>query len=95
VIQTNSLKRTLQYVVPVFAVFLIMSAASLGQAGGGSMVGTVHDPAGAVVPNAAVTITNIDTGTNYPVSTNGDGRFLYPQLPFGNYKVSVAAPGFK
>ena len=94
-IKTNSLKRTLQYIVPVFAVFLIMSPASWGQAGGGSMVGTVHDPAGAVVPNAPVTITNIDTGTNYPVSTNGDGRFLYPQLPVGNYKVTVAAPGFK
>ena len=29
------------------------------------------------------------------MTTNGDGRFLYPQLPVGNYKVTVAAPGFK
>jgi hypothetical protein len=65
------------------------------QAGGGSMVGTVHDPAGAVVPNAAVTITNTNTNSTYPVATNGDGRFLYPQLPVGTYKLSVTAPGFK
>ena len=59
------------------------------------MVGTVHDPAGAVVPNASVTITNTDTNSTYPATTNGDGRFLYPQLPVGTYKVTVAAPGFK
>ena len=88
--------RGMRYLLPVFALFLAMSTASMwAQAGGGSMVGTVHDPAGAVVPNAAVTITNTDTNTTYPVTTNADGRFLYPQLPVGNYKVSVAAPGFK
>ncbi len=94
-IETNSLKRTLRYIVPVFAVFLIVSAASWGQAGGGSMAGTVHDPAGAVVPNAPVVITNTDTGTTYPVATNSEGRFFYPQLPVGNYKVTVSAAGFK
>ena len=94
-IETNRFKRTLQYIVPVFAVFLATSTAMWAQAGGGSMVGTVHDPAGAVVPNASVTITNTDTNSTYPVATNGDGRFLYPQLPVGNYKVTVSAPGFK
>ena len=94
-IETNRLKKALQQLLPVFAVFLATSASMWAQAGGGSMVGTVHDPAGAVVPNAAVTITNSDTNTTYPVVTNGDGRFLYPQLPVGTYKVSVTAPGFK
>src|ERR1700689_3580466 len=88
--------RSMRYLLPVFALFLAMSTTAMwAQAGGGSMVGTVHDPAGAVVPNATVTITNTDTNSNYPVSTNGDGRFLYPQLPVGNYKVTVSAPGFK
>src|ERR1700759_2491715 len=95
VIETNRLKKALQHLLPVFAVFLATSAAMWAQAGGGSMVGTVHDPAGAFVPNAAVTITNSNTNTTYPVVTNADGRFLYPQLPVGTYKVSVAAPGFK
>jgi hypothetical protein len=95
VIETNSFKKALQHLLPVFAVFLATSSAMWAQAGGGSMVGTVHDPAGAVVPNAAVTITNTNTNSTYPVATNGDGRFLYPQLPVGTYKVSVTAPGFK
>ena len=57
-IETNKFKKALQHLLPVFAVFLATSTAMWAQAGGGSMVGTVHDPAGAVVPNAAVTITN-------------------------------------
>jgi hypothetical protein len=84
---------SMRHLLPVFALFLAMSTTAMwAQAGGGSMVGTVHDPAGAVVPSAAVTITNTDTNSTYPVTTNGDGRFLYPQLPFGSYKVTVSAP---
>jgi Carboxypeptidase regulatory-like domain/TonB dependent receptor len=93
---TSNNHRNMRYLLPVFALFLAMSTATMwAQAGGGSMVGTVRDPAGAVVPNATVTITNTDTNTNYPVATNSDGRFLYPQLPVGTYKVTVSAPGFK
>jgi hypothetical protein len=95
-VHSSNNHKSMRYLLPVFALFLAMSTtATWAQAGGGSMVGTVHDPAGAVVPNATVTITNTDTNSNYPVTTNGDGRFLYPQLPVGTYKVAVAAPGFK
>ena len=94
-IDTNKLKKSLQYLLPVFALFLAMSAAAWAQAGGGAIAGTVHDPAGAVVPNAAVTITNMDTNATFSVTTNDDGRFSYPALTLGNYKVSVSAPGFK
>jgi Carboxypeptidase regulatory-like domain/TonB dependent receptor len=95
VININRLKSALQYLLPVFVLFLATSAAMWAQAGGGAIAGTVHDPAGAVIPNAAVTITNIDTNTNFSVTTNGDGRFSYPSLTLGNYKISVTAPGFK
>jgi Carboxypeptidase regulatory-like domain/TonB dependent receptor len=95
VIDTNKLKKALQYLLPVFALFLAMSATMWAQAGGGAIAGTVHDPVGAVVPNAAVTITNIDTNATFSVTTNADGRFSYPALTLGNYKVSVTAPGFK
>jgi hypothetical protein len=91
VIMTNSLKRALQYILPVFALLLTTSAAIWAQAGGGAIAGTVHDPAGAVIPNAAVTITNTDTNTAFSVTTNGDGRFSYPALTLGNYKVSVTS----
>ncbi len=57
--------------------------------------GTVTDPSGAVVPNAAVTATNTATGVKYPTKTNASGDYFFPQLPVGTYSISVSAPGFK
>ena len=50
---------------PTFKVF--------GQAESGTVVGTVTDPAGAVTPNATVTITNVATGLNRAVSERFPG----------------------
>jgi hypothetical protein len=96
VIKIDSLHKTnMRYIITVFALVLVMPGALWGQAGGGAISGTVHDPVGAVVPNASVTITNTDTNTTYSATTNADGRFIYPALTLGNYQVSVSAPGFK
>ncbi len=57
--------------------------------------GTVTDPAGAVVANANVTATNEATGVKYTTTSQGDGGYLFPQLPIGTYTVTVTAPGFK
>jgi hypothetical protein len=54
--------------------------------------GTVTDPSGAVVPNAAVTATNLATGVKYPTKTLNSGDYLFPQLPVGTYSITVAAP---
>lgn len=50
-----------------------VSATALGQAVFGSIVGTVTDPTGAVVPNARVTITNVNQGVNFSTVTNDSG----------------------
>src|SRR5580698_3154368 len=57
--------------------------------------GTVTDPAGAVIGNAAIVATNEATGVKYTTVSQGDGAYLFPQLPIGTYTVKVAAPGFK
>ncbi|MEA2541989.1 MAG: hypothetical protein QOH35_3355 [Acidobacteriaceae bacterium] len=61
----------------------------------GSSVGTITDSSGAVVPGAAVTLTNIDTGDRRTATTNAGGDYQFVNLPPGNYKVDVAATGFK
>src|SRR5580700_6837764 len=61
----------------------------------GSSVGTISDNSGAVVPGAAVTLTNIDTGDRRTATTNAGGDYQFVNLPPGNYKVDVAATGFK
>jgi len=60
----------------------------------GTITGTVTDLTGAVIPGAAVTITNVGTGVAIPVTTNGSGEFSQPGLNVGNYSVSVLMAGF-
>ena len=62
---------------------------------GGSITGTVTDPAGAVVPSAPVEAKNSGTGIVYRGASSGTGNYTLSQLPVGTYEISVSAPGFK
>ena len=61
----------------------------------GTIRGTITDANGAVLPNAAVRITDQATGISRDVTTNGEGNFEAVALKPGTYKVSVSANGFK
>ncbi len=61
----------------------------------GSIVGTVTDKSGSVVPNAAVTVTNVDTGATSKTTTDTSGNYVVTPLPVGHYSVTVEAQGFK
>ncbi len=65
------------------------------QAVNGTIVGTVTDPLGAVIPNAQVTITLTGQDAVHNSVTNESGNFTEPNLPPGVYTVTVIAPGFK
>jgi hypothetical protein len=56
--------------------------------------GTITDPSGAVVPNAQVTATNIDTGVVTTRTTSSAGDYIFQKLPIGAYSISVSVPGF-
>jgi hypothetical protein len=60
-----------------------------------SIRGVVTDPAGAAVPNAMITATNIDTGIVTKTTSSGAGNYVFPQLAIGNYRVSATGPNFK
>jgi hypothetical protein len=61
----------------------------------GDVVGVVTDPAGALVPNAKVTITSKETGETRTVNTDAEGRFALNQLKIGLYEIRAEAPGFR
>jgi Carboxypeptidase regulatory-like domain len=61
----------------------------------GSIVGTLTDETGAVVPNAVVTMTNTSTGLSRQATTDAAGYYSIPNLQEGRYELSVSASGFK
>lgn len=80
----------------VFATMLavVLASAAFAQATSGNITGTVVDSSGAPLPNAKITITDLDRGTSYSVQTNGDGNFSQTHLLAGHYKVTVESTGF-
>jgi hypothetical protein len=60
-----------------------------------AIVGQVNDVSGAGVPEAAVTVTNKETGLKRTARTDESGRFNFPQLKPGKYSVKVEAQGFE
>ena len=61
----------------------------------GDIRGTVTDPSGAVIPNATVSVLNVDTGVSKDFATNQDGLYDTSSIVTGNYKVTFTAPGFQ
>jgi hypothetical protein len=73
---------------------LLSSVSLLGQANTGTIVGTVHDTSGAVLPGVSVTIRNEGTNIGRDVVSSASGDYSAPLLPPGNYEVSADLPGF-
>jgi hypothetical protein len=75
---------------------LAMSLCVYGQSSGNSssIVGTVLDPSGAVVPNATVEIHNPVSEFERTATTDANGRFAIPNVPFNPYHLIVRSQGF-
>ena len=74
---------------------VLFAGSGLAQNINARLGGTVTDPSGAVVPNATVTATGIETGVATKTTTNTSGAYEFPSLQQGNYRVSAQVAGFK
>ncbi len=74
---------------------LLLGAAFLTSAQEATIVGTVTDPSGSVVPNVTVTITNTKTGAVRTMTTNDVGQYVAPGLSIGTYDLKAESSGFK
>src|SRR5260221_7379168 len=61
----------------------------------GSLTGNVTDPSNAAVPGARVEALDVGTGVNRQTTTDDRGAFLFNNLQFGVYKITVTAPAFR
>lgn len=71
------------------------SGAAKAQTFRGTILGTVTDTSGAAIAAATVTVKNLGTGLTRTMSTTEDGGYSAPELPIGNYSVTVEKTGFK
>ncbi|MBS1801118.1 MAG: TonB-dependent receptor [Acidobacteria bacterium] len=72
----------------------LLATSSNAQSIQGSVIGNVHDAANAVIPNATVTLINVDEGTTRTANTGSDGNYRFIDAKAGHYTVQVTAPGF-
>jgi hypothetical protein len=85
----------------LYATFLVLFFMAFGsnafaQSGGSStsVIGSVVDPSGAVVPNATVQIHNPVSQFERTTTTDNSGKFTIPNVPFNNYHLTVKGTGF-
>src|SRR5260370_1533586 len=76
-------------------VCLLVALSAAAQNITGTIQGTVTDPQGAAVPNAQVSIKNVDTGEARTGTTSSQGFYTAPELPVGTYDVTIKQPNFK
>lgn len=60
----------------------------------GTILGTVMDQSGGVIPHAKVSLTNEATNFTTATTTSGEGTYTFTPVKIGTYTVSVEAPGF-
>ena len=85
-------KITMSCVVALLAMASLAAAQDVQSA---TVVGTVTDPTGAVMPNATVTVTNTATNVSGHATTNSEGAWYIPFQAAGTYTLTIDASGFK
>lgn len=88
-------KRALRVVA--IGIFLVIGSAVRGfpQVDTATIVGTVRDTSGGVIPGASITATEVNTGIRTEVKSGPDGNYVITPLKIGTYSVTVDAQGFQ
>jgi hypothetical protein len=82
----------------IWAVAIVLIFVNLAQGQGettSAIVGSVVDPAGAAIPGAIVSVTNVENGLKRSMKTDDSGRFSFPQLKPGTYSINAEADRFE
>src|SRR5579862_3802875 len=79
--------------VLIFSLFACLSLSA--QQITGNVRGTVTDPTGAVIRDAAVTALQEETGLSRSATSDRNGNYVLLELPIGHYHLQVAAKGFR
>ncbi len=75
------------------AATMLCATAAFGQFRA-SITGTVADPTGAVIPNATVTLVDVETNKTLTATSNASGVYTFNALPSDHFTITAKAPGF-
>ena len=90
-----SLQRgTISRILPILFLFLAALSAPAQSGNAGIVRGTLTDPSGAVVPNVVVHLVNDVSGFDQTTTTSANGLFVFSNVPFNPYRISVSVNGF-
>jgi hypothetical protein len=90
----TSIRRGVGAFVAVLFFFGLSFGLAQSAGNSGTIYGTVNDPAGAILPNATVTIQNPVSGLNRQAKTDGGGHYQFTNLPLNPYHLTVSFTGF-
>jgi Carboxypeptidase regulatory-like domain/TonB dependent receptor-like, beta-barrel len=84
-------RRVCAAIIPILS---LLASVVLAQTAGGTILGKVADPSGAILPGVAITIKNTATGIMRSVLTNESGAYSAANLQPGTYEVLAELPSF-
>ena len=80
--------------VAILAICMAAVTPLIAQFDTAEVLGTIHDRSGAVVPKAALTLLNQETGILAKTTADESGNYTFSNVKIGRYKVTAEAPGF-
>ncbi len=83
--------------IPAIGFFLLTCSAGalFAQSSAATLSGTVTDPSGAAIVNAAVKLVNTETNVSQATITNHSGVYVFPTLSPAHYDLMCSSPGFR
>jgi hypothetical protein len=73
---------------------LVLGLSLCASAQNATVVGTITDPSGSVVPNVTVTATHVETGRVQTTKASDAGQYVLADVPIGHYSIKAEASGF-
>jgi hypothetical protein len=89
-----SIRGSFSHFFSLGVLFLATLCAQAQGGNAGTVSGSVSDPTGAVVPGATVNLSNSSSGLSHSTITDDQGRFVFTNIPFNPYMLTVTANGF-
>src|SRR2546428_6743870 len=83
------------FVVVIVATIVLGTSLVFGQTSTATILGTVRDPSGALVPGVSISVKHTESGLTRTVVSSERGSYNVPLLPVGAYEITTTMPGFK